>query len=142
MFATQSQVVAGSTLAANEAVMLKQVQATLEKHFPNHFWLCGITQSILIIRNTILAGDAGYVVHLPAIYSSSWLDAEIMRAGGTILEAYNQRRGAMNMDHVVTLKTDFAGRHIIPAGSMKHDRKPVEQMVSSGQTPRSLILRP
>lgn len=118
MFETKSQIVAGSSLAANEAVMLKSIQGTLEKHYGGHFWMVGINQSIIVIRNTLLAGDAGYVIHIPAIYSGSWLDDEVMRAGGVILEAYRQRRAAMNLDHIVGLPTDFSGRHQIPAGAI------------------------
>jgi hypothetical protein len=142
MFETKSQVVGGAVSKANEMVMLKSVQATLEKHYGGNFWLVGITQSIIIIRNTLLAGDTGYIIHIPAIYSASWLDDEVMRAGGTILEAYKQRRAALRLDDVVTLPVDFAGKHYIPAGAMKRDRKPAEQMVRSERKTRGGILLP
>lgn len=101
----------GALLEATKMVTLQQVQQTLEQHYPGHAWVVGINDSIIIVRNTLLAGDYGYVIHIPAIYSASWLADEVMRAGGEILERYRQRRARVEVDSIIELPTDFAGRH-------------------------------
>lgn len=113
------QIIDGAVEKANEMIMLKAIQGKLEQHYPGHFWMVGINQSVIIIRNTLLSGEHGYVIHIPAIYSGSWLDDEVVRAGGTILEVYRQRRAKMNLDHIVGLPTDYSGRHLIPAGAIE-----------------------
>jgi hypothetical protein len=124
----------------NELNLMEQVRSTLEKHYPGGFWLCGVNQSVIIIRNTLLAGDAGYVIHIPMIYSASWLEHEVMVAGGTILEAYRQQRGKMRLDQVIGLPTDFAGNHYVPAGAMKTDKRVRSEVRPPRDMPRGPAL--
>ena len=99
----------------NELNLMTQVRDTLERHYPGHFWLVGVNQSIIVIRNTLLSGEYGYVIPIPMIYSASYLADEVMRAGGEILERYRMQRAKMNMgaiiDAVIELPTNFAGNH-------------------------------
>jgi hypothetical protein len=107
----EGKVIEGSQFKANELMLAKHAAELLHKHYPGHLWGVNVEGPFLDVRNFYLAGEWGFRLSIPAIYSASELDARIMRAGGEILERYRQRRGAVDEASVHTLTTDFAGRH-------------------------------
>lgn len=98
-------------ITANELVMAKGAAETLHRNYPGHLWAVAIEGPRLIIKNLALAGDMGYALFIPQMYSSSSLDKDVMKAGGEILERYRQARGQVDFASLIALPTDFAGRH-------------------------------
>lgn len=99
------------TITANEMITAKRAAERLHQHYPGHLWGVSVEGSRLIVRNMSLAGDWGYVLFIPHIYSASSMDADVIRAGGEILERYHQPRGEVDFGHLIALPTDYAGRH-------------------------------
>lgn len=101
---------AKSTL--NDMLMAKQVAETLMRHYPSpHLWAvtCEGRTGIITIKNLLLSGTWGYVLHIPKVYSASALADAAMRAGGEILERFGMRRGQFNEAYYAALKTNRAG---------------------------------
>ena len=98
-------------ITANELVMAKGAAEKLHEHYPGHLWGVSVEGSRLIIKNMALAGDWGYALFIPQIYSASSLDKDVIKAGGEILERYHQARGQVDYASLIALPTDFAGRH-------------------------------
>ena len=101
-------------LSANDFVMARHMADSLHRHYPGHLWAvtCDGDKGIATVRNLMLSGDWGFVLHLPAIYSASEWDKRVIRAGGEILERYRIARAgaARTMDQMLSRPTDFAGR--------------------------------
>lgn len=98
-------------LAANEYFLAKNAAEVLHKHYPGHLWGVSVCESVLDVRNMALAGNWGFRLTIPAIYSISDWDKQIMRAGGALLEHYKQRRGQVDWRAITELPVDFAGNH-------------------------------
>ena len=107
----ESQVVDSPNITANEMVMARTVAEVLLKHYPGHLWAVAIEGGRLIVKNLYLSGEWGFVLLIPDIYSISSLCKEAITAGGELLERYRQRRGAMRVEDISNLPTDFSGRH-------------------------------
>lgn len=101
-------------LDANDLVMAKHMADTLHKHYPGHLWAvtCDGPKGIATIRNLMLSGNMGYVLHLSTIYSASEWDKRVLMAGGEILERYRVMRAGLDrtMNQILSAPTDFAGR--------------------------------
>jgi len=99
------------SITANEFLMAKDAAETLHTAYPNHLWAVDIQGSVMNVRNMMLAGNWGFTLHIPSIYSASEWKKQILRAGGEILERYRQARGRMDQEKMLLLPTDRAGRH-------------------------------
>lgn len=84
------------------------------KYYPGHLWAVQFNgeTGMATIRNLMLAGNWGYQLHIPKIYSASSFAARVKAAGGEILERFKLQRGAFREDQYSQLKTNFAG-HIL-----------------------------
>jgi hypothetical protein len=97
-----------------DKVMAANMADTLHKHFPGHPWAVNVNgkQGIATVYNFLLSGQMGYILHLDAACSATEWDRMVMRAGGEILERYRQKRARANLEALVHVETDFAGRSI------------------------------
>jgi hypothetical protein len=107
----QGKIVEGTQLGVNEFFMAKNAAEMLHKHYPGHLWAVNVDGAFMDVRNLYLSGEWGFRLSIPAIYSSSEFDKEVMRAGGELLERYKQSRGVANEQDIHTLAVDFSGRH-------------------------------
>lgn len=99
-------------ITANEYLMIKQAGDLLERHYPGHGWMVGITQGVMDIKPMSLdTGQMVYTIKLPEIYSASDLDRKVLNAGGVWLEVLRQRRGAVDHDSLNALPTNRRGQH-------------------------------
>lgn len=96
---------------ANDLVMSKGMADALHRHYPGHLWAvtCEGEKGIATVRDLMLSGTYGVILKLPAIYSASAFEKEVMRAGGEILERYRLKRGAVDHAQYANLPTDFSG---------------------------------
>ena len=87
---------------------------TLHKRYPNHLWAVNVNgkQGIATIYNLMLSGQYGFILHLDAPCSATEWDKMITRAGGEILERFEQPRGKADLMRLVGVPTDMAGRSI------------------------------
>lgn len=97
---------------ANDHIMAKTMADALAEAYPHpHLW--GVSADgktgLCTIFNMLLSGKQGYVLKIPKIYSASAFKADVIRAGGEILERYGLDRGQFNENQYVGLKTNFAG---------------------------------
>jgi hypothetical protein len=99
-------------IAANDEVIAKEMADALFTAYPGHLWAVHVDgkQGMADIRNLHLSGKYGYRLRMPLIYSASAFKKDVLRAGGEILERFDQRRGKVNPDHIETMPVDFAGR--------------------------------
>lgn len=88
------------------------VGAVLIKHYPLYDWLieADCRKGFIDIRNVSLDGQLGCRIKMNGPASSSELEKLAMRYGGEILERFNVTRGAMNLQEIDALETDFSGR--------------------------------
>lgn len=103
-------------LSANDYVLAKGMADTLHKHYPGHLWAVTCDNGLATVRNLALSGEWGFVLKVPAIYSASSFDKDVIRAGGEILERYRVSRGVVRPDQIADMKTDFSGRIVADKG--------------------------
>ena len=98
-------------LDINDYVMSKNMAEALHKHYPGHQWAvtCEGAKGIATIRDLFLSGQWGYILKLPEIYSGSAFEADVIRAGGEILERFGLDRGKLDAAQLADLPLDFAG---------------------------------
>lgn len=98
-------------LDANDFVMSKNMAEALHLKYPGHLWAvtCEGSNGIATIRNLYLSGNYGVILKLPAIYSASAFEKDVLRAGGEILERYRLKRGRFDEAQYANLPTNFAG---------------------------------
>lgn len=101
-------------LSAYELTMAKNMADTLHKHYPLHLWAVTFDakSGMADVRNMALSGNWGFRLKIPAIYSASSFDRDVMRAGGELLEHYRIRRAKADADEINAVPRDFAGRKI------------------------------
>lgn len=97
---------------ANDHIMAKTMADALAGAYPHpHLW--GVAadgeKGICTIFHMLLSGQMGFVLKIPKIYSASAFKADVVRAGGEILERYGLNRGRFSEDQYASLKTNFAG---------------------------------
>jgi len=90
------------------------VGAVLMKHYPLYDWLIEADRrkGFIDIRNVSLDGQLGCRIYMGGPATSSELEKLAMRYGGEILERFGVTRGAMRIQEIDALETDFAGRVI------------------------------
>lgn len=100
------------SVEANDFVMARNMAEALHRAYPGQLWAvtCEGAHGIATVRNLLLSGQWGYVLKLPAIYSASSFEADVVRAGGEILERFRLARGRFNPEQYYSLPTNFAGR--------------------------------
>jgi hypothetical protein len=111
---------------ANDQLMAKDFADALLAAYPGWLWAVtvdGMTGMVDIL-NLNLSGRYGWRLKLPAIYSSSSFKAEVLNAGGEILERFGQPRGAFDRSRWMQLPTNVNG---CPVG----DVTPTVQRLSS-----------
>lgn len=96
---------------ANDYVMAKNVADTLNTHYPGHLWAINVDgeQGTVTIMDLLLSGTWGYLLKIPAIYSESSFQKDVLRAGGEILERFRMTRGRFDDAQYAQLATNFAG---------------------------------
>lgn len=96
---------------SNDFIMSKNMADALHRHYPGHCWAVTVegSKGIATIRNLMLSGNYGVILKLPAIYSGSAFEKDVIRAGGEILERYRLNRGRVDAAQYANLPTDFAG---------------------------------
>jgi hypothetical protein len=101
--------------AANDFLMAKTAAEVLTREYPGWMWGVNVdgAQGVATIRNFNLSGQYGYLLKLNAIYSASSFEKDVLRAGGEILERYNQKVGKFDAQRWSELMLDARG---IPVG--------------------------
>jgi hypothetical protein len=97
---------------ANDHLMAKTMaDALVAQYPPPHLWAVSADSrtGLCIVRNLLLSGNMGFVIKMPAIYSASAFKADVVRAGGELLERYRLRAGRFDEQQYADLKTDFKG---------------------------------
>lgn len=100
---------------ANDFLMAKEASDALTAAYPG--WLWGVNvdgkTGMCDIQNFNLAGNRGYRLKLHDIYSASSFKADVLRAGGEILERYNQKVGKFDAQKWAELTLNAQG---VPIG--------------------------
>lgn len=76
-------------------ILARNVGDILEKKYPGWMWFVYVQDGVVFIRSMRLSGRFGFVIkeeHIDNDYKA------IMRAGGEMLERYNQSRQGFNYD--------------------------------------------
>lgn len=96
---------------ATDHIMAKNMADALDSHYPGHLWAVSADSKtgLCTIRDLLLSGQMGCVLKIPAIYSASAFQADVIRSGGEILERYRVSRGRFDENQYAGLKTNFAG---------------------------------
>lgn len=100
-----------------ELNLAKQMAEALHQHYPGHLWGVCVSEKtgMADIRNLALSGQWGYRLKLKDHYSASEWKAEVVRAGGEILERFKVTRGRAT-DNINALPVDVAGRPLFDKG--------------------------
>lgn len=96
-------------LNTNEYLLARRVAEKLHATYPGHLWAVDIQGSIVNVRDLAIDGRWGFTLHIPAMYSSSEFDRQVVMAGGELLERFKQRRGAVDHDAIQSMPTDVRG---------------------------------
>lgn len=80
---------------ANDVLMAKTASEDLCRAYPGWMWGVHVDgeAGLCDIKNFNLSGNWGYRLKLSDIYSASSFQADVIRAGGEILERFHQARG-------------------------------------------------
>lgn len=104
-----------ASTTANDLVLAKTMADALHAHYPGHLWAVSAdgATGLCTIRDLMLSGQMGMVLKIPAIYSASSFQADVIRSGGELLERYRLQRGRFDEQQYAGLKTinvagDFA----------------------------------
>ena len=99
---------------ANDMVMAKSIGDVLQVAYPGHAWMTYVSgrQGIAVIRNMMLSANWAYLIRLPEMYSSSWLDDQARKGGGEILERFGMARGRFDGEKWAALPVDATGSPI------------------------------
>jgi len=85
----------------------KNVAEVLEKKYPGWLWAVHCMDGVVTVKSMLLSGNWGFVMHSDKIDNDY---KSVMRAGGEILERYNQKRGSFNQDRYHDLDMDSKGQ--------------------------------
>jgi hypothetical protein len=91
----------------NDHITAKNVAEVLDRKYPGWLWAVNCMDGVVTVKSMLLSGNWGFVMHSDKIdgdYKS------VMRAGGEILERYNQKRGSFNQDKYSDLVMDDKGQ--------------------------------
>lgn len=95
-----------------DILLARTMAESLHAAYPGHLWAvsCNHETGLADVRNLMLSGNWGFRLKLAGIYSASQFKADVLKAGGEILERFKLTRGKYHDDQISDLKTDFAGR--------------------------------
>tara|TARA_R110000824_G_scaffold290671_1_gene479187 strand:- start:4370 stop:4696 length:327 start_codon:yes stop_codon:yes gene_type:complete len=82
-------------------LLAKNVAEILDKKYPGWLWAVHVMDGVVTVKSMLLSGNWGFVLHANKIDNDY---KTVMRAGGEILERYNQKRGTFNQDIYNDLK--------------------------------------
>ena len=82
-------------------VLAKNVAEVLDKKYPGWLWAVNVMDGVVTVKSMLLSGNWGFVLHADKIDNDY---KNVMRAGGEILERYNQNRGKFNQTNYSDLK--------------------------------------
>lgn len=101
-------------VASNDYVMARDMAEALHAAYPGHLWAvtCEGDKGVATVRNLALAGNWGFVLRLPEIYSASSWKKLVLSCGGELLERFRLRRGVADEDEIAALAHDFTGKTI------------------------------
>ena len=85
----------------------KNVAEHLEKKYPGWLWAVHSQDGIVTVKSMMLSGNWGFVMHEDKIDNDY---RSVVRAGGEILERYNQSRGKFKQDDYQELTMDRKGQ--------------------------------
>lgn len=107
-------------ISTNDFVTAKNIAETLHRHYPGHLWAvtCEGKKGIATIRNLMFSADWGYILKLKTIFGDPQLRC-VVRAGGEMLESYQQRRGRMDHDSVDALPRMNNGFPMLDPASLR-----------------------
>ena len=94
-----------------ENKICESVGRQLVHHYPKWKWYveCRLDSGLISVRNLSLDGDYGFYIGIAAFLNET--DPKlVMRAGGEILERFNQHRGERKKDTII--QRDFKGSAI------------------------------
>jgi len=96
----------------HDILLARTMAESLHAAYPGHLWAvsCDGRTGMADVRNLMFSGNWGFRLKLEGIYSASQFKADVIKAGGEILERFKVSRGKLDDDQVSDLKTDFAGR--------------------------------
>lgn len=102
---------AAAVTLAHDYSVAKEMADALTDHYPGHLWAVSADSQtgMCDIRAMQLSSTWGYRLKMPQIYSASAFKADVIRAGGEILERFRLSRGRFSEDQYTDLKTNFAG---------------------------------
>lgn len=102
---------AAAITLAHDYTLAKDMAEALMEHYPGHLWAVSADSNtgMCDIRAMQLSSIWGYRLKMPKIYSASAFRADVIRAGGEILERFRVNRGRFNEDQYTALKTDSTG---------------------------------
>lgn len=88
-------------------VMAKNVAEKLDQKYPGWLWAVHCMDGVVTVKSMLLSGNWGFVMHADKIDNDY---KSVVRAGGEILERYNQQRGRFNQDLYSDLVMDDRGQ--------------------------------
>jgi hypothetical protein len=95
------------TYKLNDHILAKNVAEVLDKKYPGWLWAVNVMDGVVTVKSMLLSGNWGFVMHSDKIDNDY---KTVMRAGGEILERYNQKRGTFNQDRYSDLYMDDKGQ--------------------------------
>lgn len=107
-----TQMLTLDTPSINELNMMRDASDRLTTMYPGYLWAVAVEGSVMNVWCANIPTRYGYTIKIPAIYSASWLDVELMRAGGEILERYSQSRSKRATMDPSLLRRDARGQAI------------------------------
>jgi predicted enzyme related to lactoylglutathione lyase len=84
-------------------MMAKNVAEMLEKKYPGWLWAVSVDRGLVTVKSMMLSGNWGFVLHENKIDNDL---KSVVKAGGEILERYNQHRGKFNQTKYSDLTMD------------------------------------
>lgn len=102
----------------NDYVMAKNMADRLHKSFPGHLWAvtCDGKTGIATVRNMMLSGNWGFVLHLKELFGDPGMKC-VIRAGGEILERYRLHAGRLMAERIDELPMLPTGVPVFDPGS-------------------------
>ena len=88
-------------------MVAKNVAEVLEKKYPGWLWAVHADRGVVTVKSMLLSGNWGFLLHEDKIDNDY---KTVVRAGGEILERYNQHRGRFNQPKYSDLSMDHKGQ--------------------------------
>lgn len=80
-------------------LLAKLAAQTLNRHYPNHFWMIGWAPGgNLIVKHGACDNRYGFVIHFPKCATISEFERKVVYGGGELLERMGLSRSAWNGD--------------------------------------------